>query len=295
MSMDADRETVTLISHPILIKEVRTVLEATNREDQFEQIRVPGINGVFHRAWLGRVPSPKEFVESIEREGGRMLRKGGGQGVTSIVETSAGTCFVKVYRPKRFYRRIRDFFRASRGIREWRSNCRAEEIGVHTAPIIAAFSRRRGFRFFHYFISAPASGRDAAVILRDLKDRGESNAPFLRDVAAYLADLHRRGFWHAHMHCKHLFRADDGTFSLIDLERSMIRSKLPHGKMYRNFRQMRKSLRSLLPDTEVRVFEESYMKAFRETTADAGNACGSWFAKYADFLSREIQSPAGVD
>ncbi|MCC6546889.1 hypothetical protein IT570_06940 [Candidatus Sumerlaeota bacterium] len=226
----------------------------------------------------------------IERQGGRMLRKGGGQGVTSLVETPVGKCFVKVYRPKRFSRRLWDFFRAPRSIREWRSNCQAEAIGVRTAVVIAAFTRRRGFRFFHYFITAPAAGEDAVEIIRALKKSGKTPDPFLRRIGSHLAELHGRGFWHAHMHCRHLFHGADESFSVIDLERSMIRTQLSRSKMYRNFRQMRKSLRSLLSDDDVRVFERSYVEGLRIDRGTAGNACGTWLAKYADFLSREIPS-----
>lgn len=229
-----------------------------NDIDQFDRIADGPISGVVHRHWRDEIASPVSFMQSIEAAPGNILRKGGGQGITARREFPFGPLFVKIYSAGNLHRRLRDLLGEGRAMREWRANCAAQALGINTATVVAALTRRQGWAATHLFLTAPAPGGDAVHLLRNLHAGGEERGEILRLLGRYVASLHARGFWHAHLHCKHIFLNPARDLTLIDLERSAIIIPLPEAKRLRNLRQMRKSLSSIVEPAEVMHFDEGY-------------------------------------
>lgn len=226
-----------------------------NSFSDFDRVDSGGLRGVVHRDFAAKLGDLGALAAALEREPGKVLRKGGGQGITALCELPTGPAFLKIYPPGKLHRRLRDLVGEGRALREWRANCATQALGIETATVIAALTRRQGFGWTHFFLTAPAPGREAAGLLRaDTTGRSD----LLNALGRHVRSLHDRGFWHAHLHAKHLFVADDGMVTLIDMERSQIRNPLPEKLRERNLRQMRKSLGSLVTPAEVAIFDEAY-------------------------------------
>jgi len=138
---------------------------------------------------------------------------------------------------------------------------KAQEAGIHVARIFLAVTRREGLRASHLIVTEPLPGVSAAHILRRLNHEPELRDEFMRTLGAYVASLHEKGFWHAHLHCKHIFFTRAAEPMLIDLERSRVDSRLSQTARDRNLRQMEKSFARELDDPDPAAFRAGYRGA----------------------------------
>jgi tRNA A-37 threonylcarbamoyl transferase component Bud32 len=229
-----------------------------NHFENFQPVMDSDIAGVVRRdaiAWLGDF---RHVFCDVTGSPGTVLRKGGGQSVTSRREFNGQTVYCKVYRSDRLHRRLRDRLIGFRCFREWHANCLVNEAGIATAPIVAALAQRRGFSTLQLVISEPASGRSVAHWLEGRPGALPNRAAFLAALAGFLARLHGVGVFHPHLHAKHIFTVDGHTFSLIDLDRATICQPLPVWRRRYNLSQMRTSLKRLGTDDDARHFEREY-------------------------------------
>lgn len=233
-----------------------------NRHHEFQPFKTPASWGVYRRGWLLEADRPGDRLRKIAESAGNLLRKGGGQGQTSLVLYNGRMVFCKVYSPSTWRRKMRDLLTEGRALREWRSNLRAERAGIRTARIQAAFTRREGADFIHYVLSEPAEGPDAATLLKQYREDEEARRGLLGELAHTVADFHHRGFFHAHLHCKHLFRGEDGGFTVIDLERCAVLRHVDPFHQRRNLRDMARSITRLLGPEEAAFFQRQYWAAF---------------------------------
>jgi tRNA A-37 threonylcarbamoyl transferase component Bud32 len=230
-----------------------------NERAQFLTVSEGNISGVLHRKWQHAAGDLPGLLADLQQNPGEILRKGGGQGTTSRRDFDGVLAFIKVYPPGKLHRRLRDVLLKSRAVREWESNCALEALGIHTACVLAALTRRDGpFSHTHFFVTQAAPGEDLHGLLKGLRQDELRRRELLRFTGGYVAFLHRTGFWHAHLHAKHIFLTPERRVTLIDLERSMIRKQLPAAKVERNLRQIRKSLSALVPKPELEEFERGY-------------------------------------
>lgn len=217
-----------------------------NLRSDFHEINEPGIGGVFHRQWEGRIAGWKDFAEQLDQTEGMLLRRGGGQGITQRCDLFGESVFVKKYPPDKVHRRLRDLVGKLRSLREWESNVSAAEAGIGTARVLAAFSVRALFRTRHYFISAPAPGESMQELLKRAKNDAAERERLLAMLAAFVHDIHGRELFHAHLNCPHIFMTPEGNFTLIDMERAFVAPPLARGKIDRNRGQIRRSVSRLL-------------------------------------------------
>jgi len=224
----------------------------------YAKISDPGIRGVVQRKWRARIGSVGKLLNSIERNPGEVLRGGGGQGVMCRRDVGGIQAFCKVYRAQELRRKIRDALGISRTRREWESCMRAQEAGIHVARILLAGTRREGLAATHLIVTEPLPGVSATHILRRLNHEPELRDEFLRVLGAYVASLHAKGFWHADLHCKHIFFTRRAEPMLIDLDKSRISSFLSQTARDRNLMQMEKSFARELDAPDPAPFREGY-------------------------------------
>ncbi len=235
------------------------MLTPTNYHSEFEKIREGRLKGVIRIGWKEKLGDLSFLFDEILRNPGDILRDGGGQGLTSVKALAGKDLFCKIYFPSTFHRRLREFFGFHRILREWEANVRAQEAGVQTAPIILAASRRSKLSSLGLLVTEPAPGRDARHVLRGLNDDPPLRKKTLEHLGRYVAHLHQSGFFHAHLHCKHIFLKEDGEASLIDLENSKVAGGgLSKRQITLNLKQMVKSIELHVPENEVSVFLSAY-------------------------------------
>lgn len=217
-----------------------------NKTEDFHRRRDGAVDARCHRAWVEKLGDAGDLLGEIEREPGEVLRKAGGQGVTSLREIAGEKFFCKVYRPDRLHRMLRDALMTPRAQMEWEANCRAGRRGVSSAIVVLAATRRDGpLRRTHLVVTAPAPGTAVDKLLRQDSASAEDRAALLRSLGGAMGRWHTLGFWHAHLHAKHVFALGADHFCLIDLERSEIHEHLPAPLAHRNLSQMATSLRKL--------------------------------------------------
>lgn len=224
----------------------------------YAKISDPGFRGVIHRRWRDRIGSVGKLLSSIERDPGEVRRDGGGQGVMCVRDVGGARAYCKIYRASKFRRKLRDAVGISRARREWEACMRAQEIGVHVARIYVAATRREGLRATHLVVTEPLPGVSAAHILRQLNHQNELRDAFLYSLGVYVASLHAKGFWHAHLHIKHIFYTRAAEPMLIDLESSRISSRLSQHAKDKNLHQMERSFGRELDDPNPAPFREGY-------------------------------------
>lgn len=233
----------------------------TNYHSDFKNIREGRLKGVVRIGREEELGDLNALFDDILAKPGKILRDGGGQGLSSVKELAGKNLFCKVYFPSNFHRRLRDFFGFYRVLREWEATVRAQEVGIQTASIILAVSRRSNFSILGLLVTEPAPGRDARNILRDLKDNPSLRKNTLEHLGKYVATLHCSGFYHAHLHCKHIFLNEDGEASLIDMENSKVAGALSKRQITLNLEQMVKSIKLHVPENEVAIFLSAYDKS----------------------------------
>ena len=210
------------------------------------------------------------FVHEVEQAPGRVLRKGGGQGSTTLRTLYGQDCYVKVYEPSTWRRRLRDAMGWLRSLQEWEINCRATEAGIGTATFLAALAIRRPFATRHLLIMKPAPGQSLAQWMRSQKNHPEERRRLVSRVASFTAWMHRKAHLaHAHYNCDHIFLTEKGEITLIDLEHALIAEPLPEKRIQRNLRQIRKGLRKFIPESEWQEFLRIYER--EDFTANTSN------------------------
>ncbi len=230
----------------------------TNHRPDFKKIPEGGLKGIVRIDWEEKLGDLNALFDDILAKPGKVLRRGGGQGLTSMKDLAGKKCFCKVYFPSNFHRRLRDLLGFHRVLREWEATVRAQEVGVQAASIILAVSRISNFSVLGLLVTEPAPGRDARKILKDLKDDPSHRKNILENLGRYVASLHHAGFFHAHLHCKHIFLKENGEASLIDMENSMVAGSLSKRQLTLNLEQMVKSIKSYVPENEAEIFLSAY-------------------------------------
>lgn len=214
-----------------------------------------------HQGWREHFPSARALLDTLPICPTMLIVRREGQGNTSCLEMLGHPVFCKIYRASTPARFLRDLFGVGRAMREWRANIACEALGIRTALVRAALTRREGLRYTHYFLTAQAPGMETAEILNALQDHPARRRAFLRQLGRYIASLHERGFWHAHLSLRHIFFTFDGQGTLIDLERSLIRRRLPRRKIKRNLWQIQRRLQRVVPPEDLGEFEHGYRSA----------------------------------
>lgn len=235
--------------------------KALNFPDQFDCKRLPGGETVLHRQWAETLGGVDGMRRLLREKPGRLLRKGGGQGETRVVDLDGNRFYVKSYKADRLMRWARDFVGSFRCVREWKANCRAEEAGISCAGVAGVIALRRGIFVDQIFVSEPAPGQSAQEHIDNLRDDQRALREYLQAAANHVAFLRARGFCHAHLSTDHVFSEGTSNFSLIDLERSRFLSPGSAECQERNGARFMRSLKKTLPPQEVRFFEEAYKEA----------------------------------
>ncbi len=211
----------------------------------FETLHVGPWRGVAHRSFAPLIGPLPVLLEEILAQPGDVLRSGGGQGVTARRAIGGFRTFCKVYRAENLHRRVRDMLGISRALGEWEACLAATGAGISVARILFAGTKREGLGARHLVVTEELPGIAANRIAQALGPDAAARAAFEDELRAIVARFHAAGFWHAHLHAKHVFIARDGTPMVIDLERSRVAPPLPRKARERNFAQMERSLRKL--------------------------------------------------
>lgn len=237
-----------------------TTHEPITRESYF-YIQEGNVTGVVFRSFLPEETDWVAFLADLDENPGEILRKGGGQGITSRRTVTGREVYVKRYLPSRFFRRLRDWAGRLRVMAEWQANLKAESIGIRTGTVAAAISVRKGMETRHYFISYPCQGTCVSHLLKSHEPGSPERERLLDALARYIAVLHHKGFFHAHLHLAHVFADENLDFGLIDLEASRIYRRLRRTLRMRNLSQIQKNLRKELSTPELKHFRRQYRQA----------------------------------
>lgn len=231
---------------------VRALLDAApagepprDARGDFEPLHVGPWRGVSHRTFAPLIGPFPALLDEVLADPGQVLRRGGGQGVTARRRIGEFRTFCKVYRAENLHRRVRDMLGVSRALREWECCLAAAGAGISVARVLFAGTRREGLGARHLVVTEELPGVAASRIAHALSADAAARASFEDELRAIVSGFHRAGFWHAHLHAKHVFIARDGTPMVIDLERSRVASRLPRSARDRNVAQMERSLRKL--------------------------------------------------
>lgn len=93
-------------------------ISVLNLKERFSVFQQDELSGVFNDSFGQLRPHLIDLLASLERNPEGALRQGGGQGVTCRRELEGIVLYVKIYRPDRLHRRLRDLFGRKRAIRE---------------------------------------------------------------------------------------------------------------------------------------------------------------------------------
>jgi hypothetical protein len=229
-----------------------------NLASQFIAIREKKLRGVIHRSWSNHFSGGEALLDALRASPAMAIDERAGQGKLSCRKMLGTVIYCKIYEYSTLSRYLRDLFGMGRALREWKANCACGALGIRTALVRAALTCREGLCFTHYFLTAKAPGLETAEIIKRLRHNRRKRRAFLRQLGRYVASLHERGFWHAHLSLRHIFFTPDGQGTLIDLERSMIRRILSPRKIKRNIWQLQRRLRHIVPPEDLGEFEFGY-------------------------------------
>jgi tRNA A-37 threonylcarbamoyl transferase component Bud32 len=223
----------------------------------------PAMDSAVHRDWVEPLGDLQALFDELAAGDGTRSGRAG-QGYTSLRQVAGAGLFVKFYLPGRINRRLRDLAGWKRARREWESNCRADELGIRPATIVAALTHKRFLGCRHLVLTLPAPGLSVKDLLRQRREDQAARDELLALVGKSVARWHRAGFRHAHLNVQHLFLDDAGEFTVIDFEAARFHRPIPERARLGNLRQMRDSLRKTLrEDVAYPVFLEAYEKEWR--------------------------------
>lgn len=232
-----------------------------NRRDLYEHFPVRGGKAAIHREWVETIGGAEGLLRLMEERPGQVLRKGGGQGVTRTLEIGGRPLFTKEYAADSIARWSRDFVGAFRSFREWDANCRAHDAAVPCAGVVAVLSKRRGVRVDHLFCSEPAPGVSAAQQLPALREERDAIEEYLLALADFVAMLEGKGFCHAHLNCDHIFRDEQGAFTLIDLESSFFTRPFSPKCLAMNRVKLLRRMKGIVSEQDRTFFERACREA----------------------------------
>jgi len=216
--------------------------------------------GYIHSKWKNRADYFWDILLGKQDIEGEPLRSGGGQGITYAVNRGKSPMYIKLYKPGRLSRRLRDLMGSYRWRREFEAHLQAEKKGIRCSQIVAALSYGPLYSMNHLVATLQVPGREVAKILRE-SSNPEEKEHTLELLAKKVKEFHRLGFWHAHLHAKHMFVTSSDEIYVIDLERSAFYDTLPDKKRDRNLKQITKSLRNVAGEDAANRFLDIYRQS----------------------------------
>ncbi len=170
-------------------------------------------------------PQLQAFLDNIDvnfSHGGRLLYQG--RNTVKVYKVDGRELVIKKFATCSWLRALGYLFVTPKSKRAYLYGLQINKRGIKTPESIAYIQTYRGALLRNaYYISEPDYSRDMTHLRRPDFDETAAAA-----LAQYLVRMHRAGLLHGDLNLTNVLRADDGSFRLIDTNRSKI---LPEGKM----------------------------------------------------------------
>ncbi|MEW6377852.1 MAG: lipopolysaccharide kinase InaA family protein [Thermodesulfobacteriota bacterium] len=191
-----------------------------------------------------------------------LLVKNSPEVTVSLSKSKEGRICVKQFRYPRFWDRLKETFRTSKGLRAWISGNGLRTRGIASPKTLALVERKIGLTRRESFLAMEASETDQEMdryILEGLGDVQEKRY-FIKTFARWLSCLHERNLYHRDMKTCNILVSENGetwNFYLLDLEDVLLDEKVDERKLFKNFLQLNTSTPKNISTTDrFRFFKE---------------------------------------
>lgn len=232
---------------------------------------------IIHPSWEGLASFVRHLPTSFSDEG-KVLRDA--RNKVRLMSMDGVNLVVKQYKLPLFHQRLDyTFIRPSKAKRAYLFAERLLALGFQTPAPIACLEVYRGGLFYQgYFVSAYCNKPDLSF----LRTNSENQEALLDAFAAYLVQLHERGFLHGDCNLSNfMYDFSDGryTFSTIDINRSRF---VEHPSQ-------EKCLKNLMRLTHDRVLLEKIVSRYAACRNWDAVTCLSQVTKYLDEFEKRNQ------
>jgi hypothetical protein len=209
------------------------------------------------------------LVEIFRGGGAGVVVKDGARSLVKRFAFGSQEVYLKFYRGYTSYHWNGSFWRPVRALRAFQNACRLAALGIGTAPVLAVVARDRASTTGEsglFTLSLSPAQRITLFFLDQLSHQGaeEERRVVLSDLAAFLADIHRRGVYPKD--CKDgnvLVRKEDHgySFHLLDYDSFLFLDSVSSRRRLKNLYQLGITLGQVLTQEERLFILQCYSRA----------------------------------
>ena len=221
----------------------------------------------FHRRDfpVGRLKRVMAEHQALVREQRSSLIKDSPEVIVSILKDGGERVCVKQFSSPSFWRRVKEHFRRSKGLKSWRSANGMRARGLPSLKVLALaerkgwFGPRESLLFMEVLEGAQEMDR---YLLRGFQGLDKKRL-FIMAFARWLARLHQMSLYHRDMKTCNILVSEEGemwNFLLLDFEDILLDEEVNWKKLYRNFLQLNTSTPRVMTKVDRYRFFKEYSR-----------------------------------
>jgi len=221
----------------------------------------------FHRRDfpVGRLKRVMAEHQALVREQRSSLIKDSPEVIVSILKDGGERVCVKQFSSPSFWRRVKEHFRRSKGLKSWRSANGMRARGLPSLKVLALaerkgwFGPRESLLFMEVLEGAQEMDR---YLLRGFQGLDKKRL-FIMAFARWLARLHQMPLYHRDMKTCNILVSEEGemwNFLLLDFEDILLDEEVNWKKLYRNFLQLNTSTPRVMTKVDRYRFFKEYSR-----------------------------------
>ncbi len=182
--------------------------------------------------------------------------------VVSIVDDGVDRLCVKRFRYFRFWDRMKEYLRLSKGFKCWIAGNGLMVRGIPSLRPLGLIEQKRLLGAWESFFLMEALEKDQEMdryMLRGFKDFNGKRR-FVKVFARWLSDVHRKRVFHKDMKTCNILvseKEEKWIFYFLDLEDILLDEKMDEKKLFKNFLQLNSSTPRVMTQTDrLRFFSE---------------------------------------
>ena len=185
--------------------------------------------------------------------------------LVSILKDQGGQIALKQFCYPRFWGRVKEYFRRSKGLKAWVAANGLRARGIPTLKPLALVERKDWMGLKESFLLMEAPARDLEMDRYVLKgfEGLKRKRFFIKTFARWLEGLHRMSVYHQDMKTCNVLVSEKGEawdFHLLDFEDIRMGEKVNRQKLFRNFLQLNTSTPRIMTKVDRFRFFREYLR-----------------------------------
>jgi len=239
----------------------RCLMEST----EFLILKERGIHYYHRRDFsLDQIRRALEDHLEVIRERPSELKKLSQEVIISLLNDKGNRVCVKQFRYPHFWKRFKEHFRRSKGLRAWIAGNGLRARGFPSLKPLGLVEKRDWLGLDVGFFLMETLEIDLEMdryILEEFKDFWKKRL-FIKTFAKWLSDFHKMNLYHKDMKTCNILVSRNGeiwNFRLLDLEDVLLDERVDEIKLFRNFLQLNTSTPKIMTRTDRFRFFREYL------------------------------------